>query len=356
MFLRPNITSRASNISTVAMQHDMRPTCVLQEGARLGASQGQAEGSAATGSCKPTQRSMRPSPAAAIAAAAMAAAAEALQASTSSPPEAEAPAADGHQQGLGAAGSDTDAAGTQRHRTAGTRAAAADREVASDAAGSFDGNPGSMHHRLAGTKRAHPHSRAAADGQAAGPECALPHSSMTQADADGQACEDKSLPNKRLHRSDSSQSSSAGQQRHSRPPAAAARAHPVASSTAAWCSSQAAPNTLPEAAAGPSLPEDQPGLGPGTGRDAGPRQPPRHPGADLLAGAVVPAASDAASEAPSDLAALHMLPSIMRQTQAALGLWEQLHETASTPSTVLPRFPASVVRCTASAATDESEA
>ena len=29
-------------------------------------------------------------------------------------------------------------------------------------------------------------------------------------------------------------------------------------------------------------------------------------------------------------------PSIMRQTEAALGLWSALHDTASTPSTVAP--------------------
>lgn len=34
-------------------------------------------------------------------------------------------------------------------------------------------------------------------------------------------------------------------------------------------------------------------------------------------------------------AAAGLPPNIMRQTRAALGLWEQLHETASTPSTVL---------------------
>ena len=34
-------------------------------------------------------------------------------------------------------------------------------------------------------------------------------------------------------------------------------------------------------------------------------------------------------------AAAGLPPNIMRQTKAALGLWEQLHETASTPSTVL---------------------
>ena len=50
-------------------------------------------------------------------------------------------------------------------------------------------------------------------------------------------------------------------------------------------------------------------------------------------------------------------PSIMRQTEAALGLWEQLHVTASTPSTVLP--PQSVrARATGaiSASTDQSAA
>ena len=337
------------------MQHDICPTFVLQEGPWSGASQGQAEGSAAVGSCKPTQRGTRPSPGAAIAAAAMAAAAEALQASLSSLPETEAPAANRRQQGLGAADGITDAAGSQRHRAAGNQAAADDREAVSSAAGSFDGAPSSLRHRAAGAKRTLPHSRAAAGGQAAGSDCANPHSGMADADADGQAAEDKHLPNKRLHRSDSSQSSSAGQQLHSRLPAAAALAHPPTNSTAAWCSSQAAPGTLPEATAGRCPPEHPLGSGPSTGRDAGPRPPQQHPGADLLAGAVVPAASSAASEAPSDLAALHMLPSIMRQTQAALGLWEQLHETASTPSTVLPRFAASVVHCTASAATDESE-
>jgi hypothetical protein len=50
--------------------------------------------------------------------------------------------------------------------------------------------------------------------------------------------------------------------------------------------------------------------------------------------------------------------SIMRQTAVALGLWEQLHETASTPSTVLS--PQSARRLTqtpaASASTDLSAA
>ena len=340
-----------------AMQHDLRRVYVLQDKAGSGASMGQAEGSAAEGPCKPPQRGTRPSPGAAIAAAAMAAAAEALQASPSSPPEAKAPAADGYQQGLGASDGTSDAADSQRQRAAGTWAAAADREAASSAADSFDGAPCAPRHRVAGAKRMHLHSRAAADGQAVEPDCAHPHGCVPDAGADGQVSEDKNPPSKRLHRSDSSQSSSAGQQLHSRPPAAAVHAHnPLAGSTAAWCGRQAAPGPLPEAAAGRSPPEDQPGSGPGPGRDAGSRQQQRHPGADLLAGAVVPAGSSVASEAPSDLAALHMLPSIMRQTQAALGLWEQLHETASTPSTVLPRFPASVVHCTFSAATDQSEA
>ena len=50
-------------------------------------------------------------------------------------------------------------------------------------------------------------------------------------------------------------------------------------------------------------------------------------------------------------------PSIMRQTEAALGLWEQLHVTASTPSTVLP--PQNVRARAAgaiSASTDQSAA
>lgn len=43
--------------------------------------------------------------------------------------------------------------------------------------------------------------------------------------------------------------------------------------------------------------------------------------------------------------------SVMRQTQAALGLWAQLHDTAATPSTVLQPFPA---RCSNSAAPTQS--
>ncbi|BDA45014.1 probable SPX domain-containing protein 1 at N-terminal half [Coccomyxa sp. Obi] len=53
-------------------------------------------------------------------------------------------------------------------------------------------------------------------------------------------------------------------------------------------------------------------------------------------------------------------PSILRQTAAALGLWEQLHETASTPSTVLSsqaaRMRAAAAQAALSASTDQSAA
>ncbi len=51
-------------------------------------------------------------------------------------------------------------------------------------------------------------------------------------------------------------------------------------------------------------------------------------------------------------------PSILRQTEAALGLWTQLQETASTPSTVLaPQGPARAPqRVAESASTDQSAA
>lgn len=50
-------------------------------------------------------------------------------------------------------------------------------------------------------------------------------------------------------------------------------------------------------------------------------------------------------------------PSIVRQTAAALGLWEQLHETASTPSTVLSSQAARLRAAAAvSTSTDQSAA
>lgn len=54
-------------------------------------------------------------------------------------------------------------------------------------------------------------------------------------------------------------------------------------------------------------------------------------------------------------AAAGLPPNIMRQTKAALGLWEQLHETASTPSTVLAPVNRHAVR-TVSVGTDNSAA
>lgn len=54
-------------------------------------------------------------------------------------------------------------------------------------------------------------------------------------------------------------------------------------------------------------------------------------------------------------AAAGLPPNIMEQTRAALGLWEQLHETASTPSTVLPPVNRHAVR-TVSVGTDNSAA
>lgn len=56
-------------------------------------------------------------------------------------------------------------------------------------------------------------------------------------------------------------------------------------------------------------------------------------------------------------AAAGLPPNIMRQTRAALGLWEQLHETASTPSTVLaPVNRHALAARTVSVGTDNSAA
>ncbi len=56
-------------------------------------------------------------------------------------------------------------------------------------------------------------------------------------------------------------------------------------------------------------------------------------------------------------AAAGLPPNIMRQTRAALGLWEQLHETASTPSTVLaPVNRHAMAARTVSVGTDNSAA
>ena len=48
-----------------------------------------------------------------------------------------------------------------------------------------------------------------------------------------------------------------------------------------------------------------------------------------------PGAADAAKGAAGPGSSGRQLPSILCQTAAALGLWERLHDTASTPSTVL---------------------
>ena len=55
-------------------------------------------------------------------------------------------------------------------------------------------------------------------------------------------------------------------------------------------------------------------------------------------------------------AAAGLPPSILRQTRAALGLWEQLHETASTPSTVLAPVNRHAAVRTVSVGTDNSAA
>ena len=55
-------------------------------------------------------------------------------------------------------------------------------------------------------------------------------------------------------------------------------------------------------------------------------------------------------------AAAGLPPNIMRQTRAALGLWEQLHETASTPSTVLAPVNRHTAARTVSVGTDNSAA
>lgn len=71
-------------------------------------------------------------------------------------------------------------------------------------------------------------------------------------------------------------------------------------------------------------------------------------------------AASSASLSGTQQHAPEQTPSILRQTAAALGLWEQLHETASTPSTVLSsqtaRLRAAAARAAVSASTDQSAA
>ena len=68
--------------------------------------------------------------------------------------------------------------------------------------------------------------------------------------------------------------------------------------------------------------------------------------------------ADGGSQAANGVAEEQQLPpSILRQTEAALDLWEQLHVTASTPSTVLPPATARAAAAAAvSASTDQSAA
>lgn len=82
-------------------------------------------------------------------------------------------------------------------------------------------------------------------------------------------------------------------------------------------------------------------------------------GHDDHGGVLHEAPSSASVSGTSQPAAEHT-PSILRQTAAALGLWEQLHETASTPSTVLSsqaaRMRAAAAQAAPSASTDQSAA
>lgn len=82
-------------------------------------------------------------------------------------------------------------------------------------------------------------------------------------------------------------------------------------------------------------------------------------GHDRHAGVLHEAASSASLSGTAQPASEHA-PSILRQTAAALGLWEQLHETASTPSTVLSsqaaRMRAAAAQAAPSASTDQSAA
>lgn len=64
----------------------------------------------------------------------------------------------------------------------------------------------------------------------------------------------------------------------------------------------------------------------------------------------------AAAAAPAAHPHHHHSPSILRQTEAALGLWNQLHETASTPSTVLAPLQRPPPRAAQSTSTDQSAA
>jgi len=76
-------------------------------------------------------------------------------------------------------------------------------------------------------------------------------------------------------------------------------------------------------------------------------------GADAGGARAAPAAARAAAPAPAP--ARGASTSILSQTAAALGLWEQLHETASTPSTVLaPGAARRRARAAASLSTDQS--
>jgi hypothetical protein len=74
--------------------------------------------------------------------------------------------------------------------------------------------------------------------------------------------------------------------------------------------------------------------------------------------AAVQFTADDASQAANAMAEEQQPPpSILRQTEAALDLWEHLHVTASTPSTVLPPATARTAAAAAvSASTDQSAA
>ncbi|KAL0025330.1 hypothetical protein WJX79_007202 [Trebouxia sp. C0005] len=87
------------------------------------------------------------------------------------------------------------------------------------------------------------------------------------------------------------------------------------------------------------------------------------PAANGLAGPAAPGVHDSTEAIPVShrkrhrAAAAGLPPNIMRQTRAALGLWEQLHETASTPSTVLaPVNRHAMAARTVSVGTDNSAA
>ena len=210
--------------------------------------------------------------------------------------------------------------------------------------------------------------------------------------------EAKAVGHRKRHRSpeatDDPDQATSVRVRHGDHPHAAAPAAPQSSKAALATAAEAAPNQS-EAPAGtivaddvsvasasdraadraaPAVPAQAPALSVRTSNQA-PRASnpaPRpinlapRPSASQATAANAPAASASSQQGDcigpdgtfvGRAAAAGLPPNIMRQTRAALGLWEQLHETASTPSTVLaPVNRHAMAARTVSVGTDNSAA